>query len=163
MKKTIVLILLLVSMAVCSSAREKGGNPYYKTGYRGSIGMHLGGRNARLGEIGFTTIHGKTFGNGVFLGGGIGLNYPVLDIDTDMCLTVPIFIDAKYSALDQRVSPFIEAKIGTMFFYGSDWGMFLSPVFGVDIGRWSIFVSYELRQNYEIKDNCMLVGFSWNF
>ena len=116
MKRTIVLILLLVSMAVCSSAREKGGNPYYKTGYRGSIGMHLGGINARLGEFGFTTIHGKSFGNGVFLGGGIGLNYPILDLDIDVCLTVPIFIDAKYSVLDQRVSPFVEAKIGTMFF-----------------------------------------------
>ena len=161
MKKTILLILLLVSMAVCSSARGKGGNPYYKTGYRGSIGMHLGGINSYLGEIGFTTIHGKTFGNGVFLGGGIGFSYPVLDWET--CLTVPIFIDAKYSVLNQRVSPFVEAKIGTMFFYGSDVGMFLSPVLGVDIGRWSIFVSYELRQNYEIKDNCMLVGFSWNF
>ena len=163
MKRTILLILLLVSMAVCSSAREKGGNPYYKTGYRGNVGLHLGGINARLGEFGFTTIHGKSFGNGVFLGGGIGLNYPILDIDTDVCLTVPIFIDAKYSVLDQRVSPFVEARIGTMFFYGSDWGMFLSPVLGVDIGRWSIFVSYELRQNYKIKDNCMLVGFSWNF
>ena len=123
--------------------------------------MHLGGINSYLGEIGFTTIHGKTFGNGVFLGGGIGFSYPVLDWET--CLTVPIFIDAKYSVLNQRVSPFVEAKIGTMFFYGSDVGMFLSPVLGVDIGRWSIFVSYELRQNYEIKDNCMLVGFSWNF
>ena len=52
----------------------------------------------------------------MFLGGGIGLNYPILDLDIDVCLTVPIFIDAKYSVLDQRVSPFIEAKIGTMFF-----------------------------------------------
>ena len=163
MKKTIVLILLLVSMVICSSAREKRGNPYYKTGYLGSVGLHIGGINAYFSELGFTTIHGKTFGNGVFLGGGIGLGVPFDSYDDRSCMTVPIFIDAKYSVLDKRVSPFIEAKIGTMCIVDSEWGMMISPTLGVDIGRWSIGISYLLRQSYGLKQNCLLLGFSWNF
>ena len=179
MKKFIVLILLLVSMAICSSAREKGGNPDYKTGYLGTIGLNAGHMFGDTGSSDIITSHGKTFGNGLFVGGGIAIT-SLWDLDDAFYdVTIPIFGEMKYSFINGDISPFADFKLGLSVYSSniSGVGLFASPSLGVDIRRWSIFLSYshlafsrykgvefvKHMETFRHERDILQIGFSWNF
>ena len=76
-------------------------------GYVGSVGGTLSsGASSPIG-IGVTTSHGYSFGNGLWMGGGISV-----ECFWDQNPSIPIFAEAKYSYDLGKVDPFVSCRIG---------------------------------------------------
>ena len=136
----------------------------YRRHYRADIGLNWCNPNL----WGITSSHGYSFGNGLYVGGGVGFSAEMtrsaavrttdLDIDPNIdpefsytpnsnwkaTYYVPVFADVKYSFINRLASPFVSAKLGA---YGdvtnSGIRTLFNPSIGVDIARFSILVGYE--------------------
>lgn len=139
----IMTILLLTAVTVLS-ARERGrGSIYHSQGYRGNIEYNIGGGTGF--ETSILTTHGYSFGKGLYGGLGFGVG---LAPDSYAYLNVPLFMDIRYSPLKNRVSPFIDFKLGGIYEYELNRvGLMVSPSVGLDIRRWSIFFKYSYKQH----------------
>lgn len=120
-----------------------GSSINFKRGYRANIG--LAASIPDMWEI--TTSHGFSFGNGIYLGGGVGFaaEFTPTYKSTPTYLT-PLFADFKYSFDNRHTSPFINISTGA-YADITNIGIryFLNPSLGVDIGRFSISVGYEYQ------------------
>ncbi len=87
-----------------------------------------------------TTSQGYSFGNGAYVGLGLGAGF-----DLDGSVYIPLFMDAKYNFIDNKVSPFASVRTGIRFSPEVDsyisWGFSLGG--GVDFGRFSVKLGYE--------------------
>ncbi len=114
MIKSKLLLLLAVSvLSLSMKAQEK--NVFYKKGYAPSI--EIGG--TFVDSFGFRpevlTSHGYCFGNGLYVGGGLGLGFEHWTIrERENRFFVPVFVDLKYSFLNRLASPFVGIKAGAM-------------------------------------------------
>ena len=131
----------------------------YRRHYRADVGLNWANPNL----WGITSSHGFSFGNGLYVGGGVGFAAQLTntsartvdeDIDPEYSYTpesnwkatyyVPVFGDIKYSFIDRLVSPFISAKLGAYAdVTNSGIRTLFNPSIGVDIARFSISVGYE--------------------
>ena len=176
MKKLLILTIALMSAGVMS-AKE----PYTK-GYRFSLEAQTGvsvDKSSINNTIGLNTVHGYSFGNGAFLGGGIGL-----DFKRGTCegVYLPLFLDAKYNFGEYgALSPFAEMRMGVSVNVGgsfeySDSGINaystgISPAVGVDFGSFTVKMGYllsslRLRSGAERlmeRENYLYFGFGVNF
>lgn len=120
-----------------------GSSINFKRGYRANIG--LAASIPDMWEI--TTSHGFSFGNGLYLGGGVGFaaEFTPTYKSAPIYLT-PLFVDFKYSFDNRQTSPFINLSTGA-YADITNIGIryFLNPSLGVDIGRFSINVGYEYQ------------------
>lgn len=175
MKRLLLFLALSLMMATSALAQE---NLSYKKGYQGNVEISNGlvfGKD-RVGSVmQLTSVHGGRFGNGMYLGAGLGLGYN-LTLDE---IYVPLFLDAKYNFLDASVSPFAAVRTGCCL--GGMDGFCLTPFVsvgaGVDFGRFSVRLGYEYdSQRYEIfgyhdssnvvtlsKSSKLVCAFSFNF
>lgn len=119
-------------------------NRSFRKGYRGDV--ELGnyatfGKDEAGGMILFTSTHGYSMGNGMFIGGGAGYGY---EIASDLYL-VSAFIDAKYNLKDAAVSPFLAARTGAFLGGGRSQytAQFVSLSCGVDVSRLSVKIGYQ--------------------
>jgi len=98
---------------------------------------------SRYGEmVRVSTVHGYGWGNGVFLGLGLGYSASLKD-DMDFIST---FVDAKYNFVDVSASPFLEGRVGYTFdtmTVNHTGGLFVSGAAGVDFGRFGARLGYE--------------------
>ena len=109
----------------------------YKKGYRADIELSWANPN----HWGISTSHGKSFGNGLYAGGGAGFNAIMAD---EVTYYTPVFADVKYSFINCLASPFVSAKAGGLIDI-TNYGIrtFINPALGVDIDRFSIKIGYE--------------------
>lgn len=109
----------------------------YKKGYRADIELSWANPN----HWGISTSHGKSFGNGLYAGGGAGFNAIMAD---EVTYYTPVFADVKYSFINRLASPFVSAKAGGLIDI-TNYGIrtFINPALGVDIDRFSIKIGYE--------------------
>lgn len=109
----------------------------YRKGYRADIELSWANPN----HWGISTSHGKSFGNGLYAGGGAGFNAIMAD---EVTYYTPVFANVKYSFINRLASPFVNAKAGGLIDI-TNYGIrtFINPAFGVDIDRFSIKVGYE--------------------
>ena len=70
--KRVFVILLLSTMTVCAYSRTDGNGSSYK-GYAGKLSASIGADNETGVRSDITTSHGYSFGQGLWLGGGIGI------------------------------------------------------------------------------------------
>lgn len=99
--------------------------------------------------IRLSSTHGYAFGNGVFIGAGAGCNFQLIE---DLHFA-SVFMDVKYNFVDASASPFIEGRTGYNYCinrYNDIGGLFVSTAAGVDFGRMSARIGYELAP---IKEN----------
>ena len=131
--KKLVLVLCVALITMSVAAQESFS---YRKGYRGdvslggSVGVTKGVRNDALS---FSTIHGYSFGDGVFVGAGVGVNV----LTTDQ-VTIPVYVVGKYTFLDNNITPFVDCRVGAeAVVYNLDKGraFMVSPAVGVDLGR----------------------------
>lgn len=105
-----------------------------------------------------STTHGYSFGNGLFVGAGIGLGfYTDLPHNNESVvveerrLIMPLYADVKYTFRNaSSVKPFVEAR-GGMFkdFAGEDFsyglGWFANPMVGIDISKFSVMFGVDIN------------------
>lgn len=170
MKGVIYLISILFISFIPEDIRAFNINPLHKKGYYGNVSISAGAGLDRTVSCNLLTSHGCSFGNGFYCGFGTGLQYNADKI------TLPIFADVRYSILDKLVSPFVAVRAGGVHSF-KDKGMssYLSPYFGIDLGRVSLTISWECITGKRIKANpsyiyeskishqAFLVGVSYSF
>ena len=111
----------------------------YRKGYRADIELSWANPN----HWGISTSHGRSFGNGLYVGGGAGFNAIMADKIT---YYTPVFADIKYSFINRLGSPFVSAKAGGLIdITNSGISTFINPALGVDISRFSIKIGYEYQ------------------
>ena len=155
MKKIIADVAVIIFSVVTAtgvSAEEKG-NALAEKGYVGNVGMSVTPCLGLGADI--TTSHGYSFGNGLWMGGGLGISFT-----SDYGIFVPVFTEVKYTFMkNDKVSPFLECRLGCMTDLDKTF-MTCTPGFGVDINRFSIFTSASLWTGGMKTFN---IGFNWNF
>lgn len=152
--KKLVLVLCVALITMSVAAQESFS---FRKGYRGDVS--LGGsvgvtKGVRNDAFSFSTIHGYSFGDGVFVGAGVGVNL----LTTDQ-VTIPVYVVGKYTFLDNNITPFVDCRVGAeAVVYNLDKGraFIVSPAIGVDLGRFSIRAGYLCeagRYSYYDKSN----------
>lgn len=142
MKKTIISAIVAMSAIVgttYASAQEK--NSWYKKGY--SFDVELSTAREFDQNI-FSTSHGYSFGNGLFIGGGAAFEY---NVDDDKYMT-PVFTEARWSILNKTISPYIDARVGYMIIDNHKNSFYFSPTIGLDIWKFSAFIGADVLPNY---------------
>lgn len=144
MKQDIIMIALrrsfcllfasFICMVSWSKTIEKGYHGFVDAGYS----IKLGTNTAATNWLDISTVHGYQINSYLFVGGGLGYQltekmrygnisgYPYIkrDRNTD----IPLFADFRYTVLDKKITPFIEARLGHYLTNGS--GPFLSAGVG---------------------------------
>lgn len=137
----------------------------------GNDGVYTG-MNMRGG--GFTTTHGCQINRHIFVGGGLGYYRMSFDEEsrgsyywgTDYSYdVVPVFSNFRYQILANRISPFIDVKLGTAV--SDDAGLYFSPSTGVRIGLsgrtgLNITLGYTAMQGFVYDDDENKVTHSLN-
>lgn len=137
--KRLFVILFAVSFCISVFAQS---SPFDK-GYRGnlSLGGNIGiTKGIVYNSAGITTSHGYSFGDGVYLGAGLGCNMLFAG-----GVTLPVFIDAKYNIVDWTLSPFVDCRLGGEMIFtdnGDGGALVVNPGFGVDFNRFTFRVGY---------------------
>ena len=154
-KNTLIFVVLAILLAVPVSAKD---NKALKKGYHGNLELGtsamtmkmMGNSSVEPDEmIRLSSTHGYAFGNGVFIGAGAGCNFQLIE---DLHYA-SVFMDVKYNFVDASASPFIEGRTGYNYCinkYNDIGGVFVSTAAGVDFGRMSARIGYELAP---IKEN----------
>ncbi|MBR4408465.1 MAG: hypothetical protein IKT11_01945 [Bacteroidales bacterium] len=137
MKRNLILVFLLLFLC---GGQAFAGNPLAKEGYVGNVSLSVVPRPGLVG-VDITTSHGYSFGNGLWMGGGVGAS---ITFESDGIL-LPFFAEAKYSFMpDRKASPFIDCRVGYMTNFEATY-LFFSPMAGVDINRFSVFVQFYTK------------------
>lgn len=121
-------------------------NVGYRRAYRANI--ELGASLERKFNI--TTSHGFSFGNGLYVGGGVGFGAEFNpDLKATPTYLVPLFADIKYSFMKTLATPFVSMKGGAMAdITNSGIRTFANPAVGVDIARFSLQLGYEYQLGF---------------
>lgn len=164
MKKIFLILILAFIIGTAATVpaeareKEKHENLYYKKGYRGTFA--LGSTSGLVYDFGSVltvlTSHGYSYGNGAFLGLGFGGVMSTTD------LTVPIFVNFKYSFLDKRVSPFVDYKFGISLYSLTYLSGYVSPSVGIDIKNFTLSMGY-VYQAIAFKDHWLNFTVAVNF
>ena len=135
--------MILATGNVVSAQNGKGGWSYRKD-YRADVEFAW----MNPGQYVLSTSHGYSFGNGLYVGGGLGLGFDTSYADKTSVI-VPLFAEVKYSFLDQFDSPFVSFRAGEYAdFTNFGLGFFFNPAVGIDLGRFNIKLGYELQKPF---------------
>ena len=140
--KKLILIAAAVMLAAMSASAQ--GNKAFEKGYRGSVGV---GGNVSVTKgwpnsaVELTTSHGYSFGDGMYVGAGVGFNLDMSGVDVG----IPVFLDVKYNLVDWKLSPYIDCRMGMEFmtYENLDYGFLASPGIGFDYRDMSLRVGYK--------------------
>lgn len=137
-------------------------NVGYRTGYRADV--ELSWDSSKCWNI--SSSHGYSFGNGLYVGGGVGFSAALTKADKntkssntegayqpeskwDAKYYTPMFADVKYSFMRSFATPFIDLRGGAIAdITDSGASLFINPAIGVDIARFSVKVGYELQSGF---------------
>jgi len=153
MKKLFVAALALVCLSAFTASAE---SYTYKKGYRGNIGLGLSNfQGQKILEDDFINIetnHGYSFGNGLYVGGGISVYTYGAVAANETYGMMPLYGEVKYNFPNFIVSPFVDARVGlnTVVYSNGDnvsgeYGFLFSPMVGVDIWRFSLAFYYQIN------------------
>lgn len=138
-RKIDILIIIIAATAVCASAQT---NKHFEKGYSFDIEL----ATARpFDQNAFSTSHGYSFGNGLFVGGGAAFEYIV----SAKSFMTPVFAEARWSISDSTVSPYIDLRAGYAVIAEHKDSFYIAPTVGLDIFRFSIFAGWDVIPAFE--------------
>lgn len=113
MKKFLATFVLMAAvMGVNAQSETIKDYVNYERGYRADIAVST----SISEQYSISTSHGFSFGNGLYVGGGVGFTAETfLNFEDEPHYLVPLFADIKYTFLNNRVSPFVSARVGGVF------------------------------------------------
>ncbi|MBO7264337.1 MAG: hypothetical protein J6U93_07450 [Alistipes sp.] len=140
-KNIVVCIITLFAIGYSANAQSREYN-YSDMGYWGNVELS-GGALFPGGEIGVSTTNGCRLGNGWAMGIGVGY---YLDLQAvHHLISLPFFMEAKYSLHDSNISPYMSLRTGFSITEKLTTGAYISPSIGVNINRWSFFLRYGMN------------------
>ena len=148
-------------------AQEYMSNVSYNKGYRADIELSV----AIINQLGISTSHGYSFGNGLYVGGGAGFVAEFLpDFKAKPNYLTPLFADIKYSFIKNAIAtPFVSFKCGAIADI-SNLGLrtFANPAVGIDIARFALKIQYEYQQSIcgysdDITAHFLKIGIGYTF
>lgn len=136
-------VLLVMLAGTANGYAQSRRSVMYDRGYRADVQIGPVWYDAVISTV--STSHGYSFGNGLYVGGGIGLYInPVDKGGYSTRYQIPVFAEIKYSFLDRTVSPFLDLKAGGFYDYTlGGTGYVIRPSIGVDIWRFSISAGWD--------------------
>ena len=151
MKKTLMKGIVLVFMATVSMtmSAQDWKNSSYRKGYHADLSLETLLVDKYVGqEISVNTSHGYCWGNGLYVGGGTGVEYGFYGLlPNEYSIYVPVFAEIKYSFMNKLASPFVDFRGGALMEYvNHGTGFMVNPSVGVDIWNFSLRVGFEWRQ-----------------
>lgn len=108
-------------------------------GYRFLMSLDL--MAGKMSGLKWTTVHGVQLDKKIFLGAGTGFCFA--DDFYDLHMSVPLFLDFRYDFLEDRISPFVEARIGGVLALEGSSGFYGDCSFGCRMRRFSISAGVE--------------------
>ena len=159
MRKIILIAFAILYASVVMSAH---GNHAFEKGYRGNVSFtgNIGINKGLINNsVELTTSHGYNFGDGMYVGGGLGLNPSYHEY-----VGIPIFLDTKYNILDWKLSPYVDCRVGMELLCGYDNElMFMaSPGVGFDYRKMSFRIGYKCDAG-SLKLHTISIGTAINF
>ena len=140
MKRFLLLLVLLGAVVINAEAQE------YRYAKRGSfrsvrIGVITAFSNENVG-CSVDLVNGYAFNKWFMMGGGIGVQYTIFNIDSDdnsgqTNVKVPIYLHLRANVLDRKVTPYFSLNLGGGFCKG------YLPDLGPDANRAEVNGSYE--------------------
>ena len=119
----------------------------YERGYRADIAVST----SISEQYPLSTSHGFSFGNGLYVGGGVGFTAETfLNFEDAPHYLVPLFADVKYTFLNKRVSPFVSARMGGVF--NTEYKMnrmLINPMVGINVRHFTVGLGYELQHAFK--------------
>ena len=119
----------------------------YERGYRADIAVST----SISEQYTLSTSHGFSFGNGLYVGGGVGFTAETfLNFEDEPYYLVPLFADVKYTFLNKRVSPFVSARVGGVF--NTEYKMnrmLINPMVGINVRHFTVGLGYELQHAFK--------------
>ena len=119
----------------------------YERGYHADIAVST----SISEQYTISTSHGFSFGNGLYVGGGVGFTAETfLNFEDAPHYLVPLFADVKYTFLNKRVSPFVSARMGGVF--NTEYKMnrmLINPMVGINVRHFTVGLGYELQHAFK--------------
>ena len=148
MKKFLATFALVAAvMGVNAQSETTKDYVNYERGYRADIAVSTSVSE----QYTLSTSHGFSFGNGFYLGGGVGFTAETfLNFEDAPHYLVPVFADAKYTFLNKRVSPFVSARVGGVF--NTEYKMnrmLINPMVGINVRHFTVGLGYELQHAFK--------------
>lgn len=131
----------MAAIACATNASAQVKNSWHKKGYYFDVELSTV-RN--FDQNIFSTSHGYSFGNGLFVGGGAAFEYNV----EDKIYMTPAFGEVRWSILNKTVSPYLDARAGIMIIENHKNSFYFSPTVGLDIWKFSAFIGADVLPNY---------------
>ena len=161
MKKLVSFAIALIIAVMTMSAQNSSA---FKQGYHGVVSAsgHVGvNKGVPNNCIELSTSHGYNFGDGVYMGGGVGLNIAL----NGNLSSIPIFYEMKYNIIDWKISPYVSCQIGTSILGldGPNLAFLASPRVGVDYRKVSICAGYRCEAGEMNKFHAVSLSVAINF
>ncbi|MBQ2435734.1 MAG: hypothetical protein II269_06345 [Bacteroidaceae bacterium] len=145
MKK--IFMTLALALGILSVDAQAKDYVDYERGYRADIAVST----SISEQYTLSTSHGFSFGNGLYVGGGVGFTAETfLNFEDAPHYLVPLFADVKYTFLNKRVSPFVSARVGGVF--NTEYKMnrmLINPMVGINVRHFTIGLGYELQHAFK--------------
>ena len=139
--KLLLLLLAVLTAGIFSAEAQE--YRYAKRGYFRSvrIGVITAFSNENVG-CSVDLVNGYAFNKWFMMGGGIGVQYTIFNIDSDdnsgqTNVKVPIYLHLRANVLDRKVTPYFSLNLGGGFCKG------YLPDLGPDANRAEVNGSYE--------------------
>ena len=138
MKRFLLLLVLLGAVVINAEAQEYR---YAKRGYFRSVRVGVIATSLDVGHS-VDLVNGYAFNKWFMMGGGIGVQYTIYNIDSDdnsgqTNVKVPIYLNLRANVLDRKVTPYFSLNLGGGFCKG------YLPDLGPDANRAEVNGSYE--------------------
>ena len=138
---------LALALGVLSIDAQSKDYVDYERGYRADIAVST----SISEQYTLSTSHGFSFGNGLYVGGGVGFTAETfLNFEDAPHYLVPLFADVKYTFLNKRVSPFVSARVGGVF--NTEYKMnrmLINPMVGINVRHFTVGLGYELQHAFK--------------
>ena len=138
---------LALALGVLSVDAQSKDYVDYERGYRADIAVST----SISEQYTLSTSHGFSFGNGLYVGGGVGFTAETfLNFEDAPHYLVPLFADVKYTFLNKRVSPFVSARVGGVF--NTEYKMnrmLINPMVGINVRHFTVGLGYELQHAFK--------------
>lgn len=160
MKKIISIAFAILLASVAMSAQ---GSHAFEKGYRGNVSLtgNIGVNKGLINNsVELTMSHGYSFGDGMYVGGGVGLN-----VSFNNYVGVPVFLDMKYNILDWRLSPYVDCRVGMEVLCDNENELtfMASPGVGFDYRKMSFRIGYKCEAGSYFKLHTISIGTAINF
>lgn len=123
---------------VAEIEESSSGYSYHEKGYKFIFSLDL--MVGKMSGMKWATIHGVQLNSKSCLGLGLGFN---ITDDLDFHMSIPVFADFRFDFLENKITPFVEARAGYDVAIEGSSGFYGDLAFGCRLRRFSVSTGIE--------------------